>query len=144
MAESSSKRIENTEGKEKLLVTGNFSFSYSIFNKLEQQTRKIQGLFGNGLKKKPSKNIVGKRRKCYPKSSVVVCKCYQFRQFLNFIGNPFPNKPLFLRVCRTSLLKTLWEREKLLVTSNFSSSYSVFYPFGGLPAIFIKFKIVVC
>ena len=42
--------------------------------------------------------------------------------------NPFPNKPWFLRVCRTSLLKTLWEKEKLLVTSNFSFSHSVFYP----------------
>ena len=30
----------------------------------------------------------------------------------------------------TSLLKTLWEKEKLLVTSNFSFSHSVFYPFG--------------
>ena len=43
--------------------------------------------------------------------------------------NPFPNKPWFLRVCSTSLLKTLWEKEKLLVTSNFSFSHSVFYPF---------------
>ena len=57
---------------------------------------------------------------------------------------PFPNKPWFLRVCRTSLLKTLREKEKLLVTSNFSFSHSVFCPFGGLSAIFIKFKKVVC
>ena len=28
--------------------------------------------------------------------------------------NPLPNKPLFLCVYRTSLLKTLWEKEKLL------------------------------
>ena len=34
--------------------------------------------------------------------------------------NPFPNKPRFLRVCSTSLLKTLGEKEKLLVTRNFS------------------------
>ena len=27
-------------------------------------------------------------------------------------------------------LKTLWEKEKLLVTSNLSFSHSVFYPFG--------------
>ena len=26
--------------------------------------------------------------------------------------NTLPKKPLFLSVCRTSLLKTLWEREK--------------------------------
>ena len=49
-----------------------------------------------------------------------------------------------LRVCSTSLLKTLWEKEKLLVTRNFSFSHSVFYPFGELSAVFIKFEIVVC
>ena len=42
--------------------------------------------------------------------------------------NPFPNKPWFLRVCSTNLLKTPWEEEKLLVTSNFSFSHGVFYP----------------
>ena len=26
--------------------------------------------------------------------------------------NPFPNKPWFSRVCNTSMLKTLWEKEK--------------------------------
>ena len=34
----------------------------------------------------------------------------------------------YSRVCSTSLLKTLREKEKLLVTSNFSFSHSVFYP----------------
>ena len=34
--------------------------------------------------------------------------------------NPFPKKPWFLRVCSTSLLKTVREKEKLLVMSNFS------------------------
>ena len=33
--------------------------------------------------------------------------------------NPFPNKHWFLRDCSTSLLKTLKEKEKLLVTSVF-------------------------
>ena len=32
------------------------------------------------------------------------------------------NKPWFLRVCSRSLFKTLWEKEKLLVASNFSFS----------------------
>ena len=58
--------------------------------------------------------------------------------------NPFPNKPWFLRVCSTGLLKTLREKEKLLITSNFSFSHSVFNLFGELSAISIKFKIVVC
>ena len=43
--------------------------------------------------------------------------------------NPFPNKAWFLRVCSTNLLKTQREKEKLLVTSNFSFSHSVFYLF---------------
>ena len=58
--------------------------------------------------------------------------------------NPFPNKPWFLRVCSISLFKTMWEKEKLLVTSNFSFSQSVFYAFGHIPAIFIQLKVVAC
>ena len=49
-----------------------------------------------------------------------------------------------LRVCSTSLFKTLWEKKKLLVTSNFSFSHSVFYPFVELFAIFVLLKIVIC
>ena len=41
-------------------------------------------------------------------------------------------------------MKTIQEKEKLLTTSNFSFSYSVFYPFEELSAMFIKFEIVVC
>ena len=41
--------------------------------------------------------------------------------------NPFPNKSWFSCVCSPSLLKTLREKEKLLVTSNFSLSHNVFY-----------------
>ena len=37
-----------------------------------------------------------------------------------------------------------WEKEKLLVTSNFSFTHSVFYQFRELSVIYIKFKIVVC
>ena len=56
----------------------------------------------------------------------------------------FQNKPWFLRVYSTSLLKSLWGKEKLLVTSKFSLSHSVFCPTGDLSAFFIKLKIVVC
>ena len=61
-----------------------------------------------------------------------------------FFLNPFPNKPWFLRVCSWSLLKKLLEKEKLLVTSNFSFSHSVFLPFRKPSAILIKSEIVVC
>ena len=59
-----------------------------------------------------------------------------------YLVNPFPNKPWFLHV--RSLLKTLWEKEKLLVTSNFSFSHSVFLPYGEPSAISIKVEIVTC
>ena len=48
---------------------------------------------------------------------------------------------VFLHVCCTSLLKTLWEKEKLLIMSNFSLSDSVFYPFEEVSAIFTKFEL---
>ena len=44
----------------------------------------------------------------------------------------------------TGPLKTLWEKEKLLIMSNFSSSHSVFYLFGELYTISNSFEIVVC
>ena len=43
---------------------------------------------------------------------------------------PFPHNDTFWRPWETYLLKTQWEKEKLLVTSNFSFSDSVFYLFG--------------
>ena len=46
--------------------------------------------------------------------------------FNKWCFNPFPNKPWFLRVCSTSLLRTLREKEKSLVMSDFSFSHSVF------------------
>ena len=58
--------------------------------------------------------------------------------------NPFPNKPWFLQVCSASLLKTLRDKEKLLETSNFSFSPSVFYWFGELSAVFMELEIFVC
>ena len=74
--------------------------------------------------------------------------CLQFQASVVLIfflsSNPFPSKPLFLCVCSTSLLKKHWEKEKFLVTSNFSFFHSVFYPFGKLSAICIVFRIVVC
>ena len=44
--------------------------------------------------------------------------------------NSFPNNPWFSRVFSSSFWNTLWEKEKLLVTSNFFFSHSVFYPFS--------------
>ena len=46
-------------------------------------------------------------------------------------------RPGLLGVCIISILKTLWEKEILLI-SNFSFSHSAFYPKGEIFAIFIK------
>ena len=51
-------------------------------------------------------------------------------------------KPWFFHVGSTNLLKTLWKKEKLLVTSNFSFSHILFYLLGEISAICIKFEIV--
>ena len=59
-----------------------------------------------------------------------------------FFDTPNITKHIYLDI--TSLLKTLWEKEKSLITSNFSFSHSVFYSFGELSAIFIKLKIFIC
>ena len=58
------------------------------------------------------------------------------------VVNSFPDKPWFLCVSNTILLKTLWEKKKLLITSNFFFFHSVFYPFQELFAVFINFKLL--
>ena len=62
-------------------------------------------------------------------------KYYRWQPF-----NPFPNKLWFLHVCSTSLLKIPWEKEKLLITSNFSFSPRFFYPFWRTVCHFNQIK----
>ena len=69
-------------------------------------------------------------------------KCFKINNESFF--NSFPNRPWFFRICSISLLKTLWEKEKLLIMSNFSFSHIVFYLFREFSAIFINSEIVVC
>ena len=73
-----------------------------------------------------------------------ICRLIMGSTCCNISINPFQNKPRYLRVSCTCLLKTLREKEELLVTSKFSFSHSVFYTFGRLSTIFLKFKILVC
>ena len=67
IAKSSPNGLKTLWEKEKLLVTSNFSFSYSVFKRLVLQTHKNQGLFGKGLTiSKTQRNTKGerKRRNC--------------------------------------------------------------------------------
>ena len=47
--------------------------------------------------------------------------------------NPFPHNDTFWRPWETSLLKTLWEKERLLVTSNFSVTDDHSFKHGCFP-----------
>ena len=53
-----------------------------------------------------------------PSCIVTSCRCI----------SSLPYNPDFQRPWESSLLKTLWEKEKMLVTSIFSFSHIVFYP----------------
>ena len=78
-------------------------------------------------------------------NKILFCNSQLFKFGIHvLLLNPFPKKPWFSLVYSTSLLKTLWEKEKLIVMSNFSFSHSVFYLFRELSAVFNKFEVVVC
>ena len=142
--------LETLWEKEKLLITNNFSLSCSVFNLLENFPLFLS------IFKLSSANSVWKSLKCavwesvniwllcLPLAAIVILctmKALSYKDtFSSYQSvnekkiysnqfNLFPNKSWFLRVCSTSLLKTLGEKEKLLVTSNISFSHSVFYPF---------------
>ena len=58
--------------------------------------------------------------------------------------NPLPHNPDFLLPAEKSLLKTLWEKEKMLVTSIFSFTHNVFYPSQNKFQFFIYIYFVIC
>ena len=60
---------------------------------------------------------------------------------LDYTVNPFPNKPCLQY---KSFENTVEEKENCLQRAIYLFPHSVFYRFGELSAIFIKFNIVVC
>ena len=100
---------------EKLLVTSNFSFSHNVLKSYLLLMRQNEYLWTKGLNS-PTPND--------PLFSGI------YERF--FFLKPFPNKPLLFSVYSTSLLKTMWEKEKLHITSNFSFSHSNLYSVGEL------------
>ena len=67
---------------------------------------------------------------CFPLSFEHFCWTNWFCQSTWDI-NPFPNKPLFLCVCHTSLLKSLHEKKKLLIRKQFFLFPQCFLPLWG-------------
>ena len=115
------KSVENTVGKGEIACNKQFlllhQFSLPVWTTFCHFHQNLKLPFANSFSLEESKIF------CLGKGYVDI--------------NPLPNKSLFLRVCSTSLLKTLWEKEKLLITSNFSFSQSVFYSSGELFTIFL-------
>ena len=92
--------------KEKMLVTSIFSFSYNVFNPSPPKNVNFSVIFifssASSFKVDQSKNLL--------------------------FGKELKPIPTFWRPWETSLLKTLWEKEKLLLTSNFSFFPQCFLP----------------
>ena len=57
---------------------------------------------------------------------------------------PFPKEALVFMCLQFKFFENTLEKEKLLLTNNFSFSHSVFYPFGEVSIIFVEFEIVIC
>ena len=87
------------------------------------------------------KNIEGTGKNAAYQHFLLFAKYFQRR--------PLPwsltlNKPWFLCVCSTSLLKTLWEKGEIACNEQFLLFPQCFLLFGELSVIFMKFEIVVC
>ena len=154
---SSTSLLKTLWEKKKLLVTSNFFFSQGFFLPVWRNFGHFHQIRNYRLQTpfslEETKCVVWHRVNQLKSGPVIVSNSNPAGKGLRSSTrtlpfdknglNPFPNTPWFLLVCSTCLLKTLWEKKKLLVTSNFFFSHSVFYRFRKLPAIFIKFGIVV-
>ena len=149
--------------KMKLIVRSNFSFSHSVFYLLGE----FSLIFMNSkLSSANSVWMVGcwfdprqRQTKFFKTGSSGFPLCVQDYRIALWLAHQWvsgycikPQTNLTLSqtssgLCQSALQvfwKILWEKEKLLVTSNFSFSQSVFYLFREISVIFIKFKIFVC
>ena len=130
---------------DKLLVTSNFFFSLSVFYPF----RALSTIFIKLDHTSTNTTFLSKDTDYFShmllQRQLVMIKNKGINSVLLVPGDCLQTLSVwFLRVCSTSLLKTQSEKEKLLVTSNFFFSLSVFYPFRELSTIFIKLVIDVC
>ena len=135
-----------------MLVTINFFSSHNIFERLYTPSVLNPGLFGKGSKsKKQCEERRGKSFTPFPVFFYTLFLCFLFLKghkckkigwrAIGLTHYQTTNFRLFQteRVCRRQFQnltkmeesypnrwKTLWEKEKLLITSNFSFSHSVF------------------
>ena len=86
--------------KGKFLIMSNFSFSHSVFKRLVSQGLQKASLSGNGLRVQ----TMDMKMNVYPLKHNVALSCPSERR----------------------LLKSYWEKKKILITSIFSFSHNVF------------------
>ena len=124
--------------KKKLLIMSNFFFSRNVFKSCLLLMYQNEYLWSKGLNNEQQRAVtLGGREK-----QLISSKGNNCENSMNCNQNITLSKTMsgFLLVCSTSLLKTLLEKEKSLVTSNSSFFPSVFYPFGEFSAIFTKIR----
>ena len=139
-----------------MLVTSNFSFSHSVFKRLVSQGRVVgNGLIVVSIVLRQSISLAILRSQVrFPEAGVNFgifigphirrkhwgsfqeaesreisrsCKNLFLNRCKINTFNPLLHRDSFRRIKTRQLLKTLWQKEKLLVTSNFSFSHNVFY-----------------
>ena len=129
----------------------NFSFFHSVFKRLLPQTRKNQGLFGKGLSPVIYYGIfapVDLLQHCniqpITKQQYFILTQIEIRNPYFYcavpqvcILNPLLNSPDILQPQERHLLQTLWEKEKMLVTSILSFSHNVL----TLPTTNLNFQV---
>ena len=118
-------RVENT-GKRRKCWLPAFSPFPTVFSKAFFLPVVKSGLCCKGL--------IWTRLKswCLVKGKHVSCERRPYASWsglILFTKTTIAVKETLALVCSTSLLKTLWEKKKLLGKSNFSFSHCVFYPF---------------
>ena len=117
------------------IVTRNFSFSHNVFHSFISLAHQDEVLCGNWLK--PPFHRAWLTYFCF-----VVCNC-RCSVNLRCSFNPFPKQALvFTCLQYKSFENTRGAKEKLLVTSNFSFSHSVFCLFESLLPFQTNFKLL--
>ena len=104
--------------KEKLLITSNFSFSHIVFKSCLLLMRQNEYLWNKGS----TDGWMHRHKHIYARYLNETIKWHVYSLTLYHKIATF-NDPK-----ERSLLKTLWEKENMLVTSIFSFSHNVFYP----------------
>ena len=103
----------------------NFSFSHSVFSRLVLQTRQNKGLFFTLHQYFPSQ--VGLSYFSLSSPVFIWKKLNQLQDSTTFLTLYSIDTHFNASTTCRQLLKTLWERKKLFVTSNFFFFHNIFY-----------------